>query len=250
MNAAEQEKPTIVGYIRPYHIGYCYAEEHKSFFSAVSNLEKLHSDRRIPFVAVRVFYSNGEYPIEYDWTTSEPKKIEKYRKKRWEDSSQLTFPAFVPLSLLCNKKEGDVLQVVVHGYPAQLTCTSLTPKLPRIANMTPGNGLGFRYDATCITEQNNFNTLLNQTNQYFQQKKSFKQNEIFQYIGSKKDIQDLIDNQILEPTDEKNTFKRGRNGFTSITECVIPLVMNCNDQNCIQSILLLMKIVRFFETSY
>jgi len=129
VNAGEiLQKPIIEGIIQPSHtIAYSSSLYEKGVLNP-AGFNSIHFS--IPLIKVSViFKEEGVYHYNNQWIQREPEVIRDYERaiqcdRSFRDELRI-FPAFIPISLLLNAKEGDALSLTVHGYQTQVICSAM-----------------------------------------------------------------------------------------------------------------------------
>jgi uncharacterized protein with PIN domain len=132
LNASEQkvvQKPIIEAIIQPLHTILYSISSYEKEILIPAGLGSIHDS--IPLIKVSVVLKENDMYQNFtnEWTRREPEAIRLYEKKTQSDRNFRTdrriFPEFIPLPLLLDAKEGDVLSLTVHGYQTQLICSAV-----------------------------------------------------------------------------------------------------------------------------
>jgi len=274
MEIQKLQKPIIKAFISPIDCPHYAPQAYHDHLNKIG----FNSFRFIPVIKVNVrFAAQSSNSIEYEWTNVEHTHITLFEKEHcyytkqklqnapnFENNSnqQKFFPAAVPITLFHNKKEGDIVSLQIHGYPAELICTYKVPTYD------------FQYEKDKIKDEDNFNTIFKKTIKDFSIRTEYtlvceyytKKHKIFfdNYLNfTEEDKKYFYDNQILEiikiigksgavyeidenkkyPGQTSITYKHGNNCFKSMEQLIAKTLFYKISQKASFGSILLMKLL-------
>jgi hypothetical protein len=178
-----------------------------------------NNDASIPLILVRVlFKEDGFYHNDNKWVTKEPTIIKEYEPNK-HDTDDRKFPMYIPISLVHYAKEGDVLSLTVHGYPAHLICS----------NTRLNSGIN-HYDKSTVPAENHFELKLSTTIKEFIESAFY-----LRYDDPNIALQELLEKQIVKMNN--NMVNHGEKGYPYCVPMItLPLVLQ---QSLIKVVMLL-----------